>query len=409
MNALAPTAAAAAPMPFGQLDPFTAALMADVDADAKAAASKSADRFRFKDAGEYYLRLVPSKGFGTQKPDGTWNTRWFHSFGTHAFKPPGYEKKVWFGCLHHTYGQACPLCAAVATGKNNPMVAEIADEAYASRRYLVSGQFFDPVTRTFNPVVPIELAKTQFEKIKGLLLVSKTFFALQGGYVFKVVATPRSQGQGMEIAVSDASPFDTGITDDDLLDLEEIVRADIIEKNAAVASFTGDLLRPLAQQPGQRSAGGFAAVGAPNGFPGALPPPSAAPAGFPGAATPGYAAGAQFMQSVQQPAQAMPGFPGAAASPAAPAFPGAAAPAVAPAGFPGAAPAAAVAQPQPAAAPQPTVIDVPAQPVAPSPAPQPAAAPAAVQPAAAQPAPVQPAATSAEALAAELDSILGGL
>lgn len=409
MNAIAPTAAAAAPMPFGQLDPFTAALMADVDADAKAAASKSADRFRFKDAGEFYLRLVPSKGFGTQRPDGTWNTRWFHSFGTHAFKPPGYEKKVWFGCLHHTYGQACPLCAAVAAGKNNPMTAEIAEEAYASRRYLVSGQFFDPVTRTFNPVVPIELAKTQFEKIKGLLLVSKTFFALQGGYVFKVVASPRSQGQGMEISVSDASPFDTGITDDDLLDLEEIVRADIIEKNMAVSSFTGDLLRPLAQQPGQRSSGGsggFAAVGAPNGFPGALPPPSAAPAGFPGV-TPGYAAGAQFMQSTQS----TPGFPGAVASPAAPAFPGAAAPAAAPAapaGFPGVAPAPAVAQPQPAApaaAPQPTVIDVQAQPVAPAPQPQPAAAPVAAQPA---PAPVQPAATSAEALAAELDSILNG-
>lgn len=262
-------------------DDLNARLLAQMDEFEKSQQTKFTEFFRFKAPSDNTIvRFLPSKGWPN-------DITWFRQFGRHGIKSATGGKAVMFGCVSHAFGQSCPVCDAQRTHKDSAdaILAKIADGAYASKRYMVNGQIFDMATRAFGPVIPFELTKGQFDELKPVMrMVNPRFFDPEVGHILHLKVTPRVQGSGFDIKVMRAEgPHNSGITPDQLYDLDALVKKEYYEGGMKpVSAFTGNFMAPIAQAPGEAGTSGLTAIGAAPSVLGggglsALPAPAAAP------------------------------------------------------------------------------------------------------------------------------------
>lgn len=221
---------------------LNALLLQQLDNDEQKMASRHAEFFRIKAPGPYVIRFLPSINWPS-------DLHWYRQFGRHGIKPSAAGRKTtMFGCVSHAYDKPCPVCDAqrVAKDSPDPQTAKIAEEAYASRRFMLSGMIYDQRTGQFGPVVPIEFTKGQFDTLKPVMrMVNPRFMDPKVGHILHFNATPRTQGAGFDIAVTKAEgPHDVGAAANDLIDLDALLTSEYANMKP-ITSFTGNFINPI--------------------------------------------------------------------------------------------------------------------------------------------------------------------
>lgn len=96
----------------------------------------------------------------------------FHDFGMHYIKDAGGKTVAVYICVDKTFGQPCPVCEAISTGKRestDDRQVKLMDDARATGRYLVNAvQLTGPDAKPDTPVI-LELPSSAFASLVGIM------------------------------------------------------------------------------------------------------------------------------------------------------------------------------------------------------------------------------------------------